>query len=290
MSTPETGYAQLLRELFPTTSGRYKHGVDVNKAAKAYGTSPTTVRRWILGTQEPAPKQERRLSRQARRTGVELPTPRRHTPPATPNPAARAREHFFRAFTGIKDANPNATGTDFNGMLRAAYATTDPRSKHGVDVARAAKALEVSETTVRRWIRGVQAPTEAHEKKLRQRARQMSNTKRGRQAIIKAHRHDLKETSTNKARISISGLQGPPTRDAAKATDAYLRDRVTTVDLSWEEYGQLMDAYATGGDDAAQAYLRQGLINRGYPTDWEFSEINGVGLGTSDSPRVTRWF
>lgn len=281
--------SEVLKAKYPSTSGRHRHGIDTAKAAKAYGVSPLTIRRWAQDEQQPGTRNAARLSRQAKSLGGALTQPR-SARVSLEKPETTRAERFFRALTGIKDANVAARGNDFRGMLRAAFPSTDPNSRSGIDYKKAAKALGVSTTTVRRWDKDQQTPNAKHDKQLRRRARQNASTKRGRQQIVSAHMNNLKQTSQNQARISLSGLQGPPTQDPTKAKDSYARDRITWVDLPWDKYSELMDVYATGGEEAAQEYLRQGLISRGYPQDWEFSTINGIGLGTTDSPRTTSWF
>ncbi|MBN6778890.1 hypothetical protein JRG19_10145 [Pseudoclavibacter alba] len=281
--------SEVLKAKYPSTSGRHRHGIDTAKAAKAYGVSPLTIRRWAQDEQQPGTRNAARLSRQAKSLGGALTQPR-SAQVSSKTPETTRAERFFRALTGIKDANVAARGNDFRGMLRAAFPSSNSKSQSGIDYKRAAKALGVSPTTVRRWDTNQQTPNKKHDKQLRRRARQSASTKRGRQQIISTHINDLKKTSHNKARISISGLQGPPTHDPTKPKDAYTRDRITDVDLPWDKYSELMDIYATRGHESALEYIRQALIARDYPFDWEYSQINGIGMGTTDSPRPAGWF
>lgn len=197
----------------------------------------------------------------------------------TPEDAAQ-RQALFEALTGNAGANVTGTSNDVAGMLRTVYGTT----RHGqatVDTREAARRLGVSQRTVQRWIKNENQPSPDHLKALRTRSRQASTTKRGRARALKRALASAPRPQAG-VRVEVAGFQGP--KD-------YGRDRLSRQKLNPEEYQELLDAYAAGGDQGALTYL-QGIYDEKYVDNWQFGSISSFrvdGLGSStlrDDPRA----
>lgn len=190
----------------------------------------------------------------------------------------RQRREMFQALTGTQGAavgDPN----DVAGMLRTVYGTVR-RGQPAVDTREAARRLGVSQRTVQRWLRKENTPSENHLKGLRQRSRQAATTKRGR---ARALRRAVTSSSFQQqgVRVEVSGMQGPVD---------YTRERRSQQKLTPEEYGELLQAYAEGGDAGALAFL-QGVYSEKYVDNWEFGDVASFRLGgltalDRDDPRA----
>lgn len=204
--------------------------------------------------------------------------------PLDQNPT-EVRGRFFQAFTGRK-GDVSGTSGDVSSMLTSLYGTDDKRSKYGIDFKAAAKGMKVSATTLRRWARNDQHPSTANLKKLQAKSRRAATTKRGRAQILKQTTSRLDRSVSQGVRVAVSGIQGPPAQSANLSSDAYLRDRITTIDLNWENYDQLLKAYEEGGENGAQDYILGKMRENGYPDDFQYHTVNGVGFGRMRSPHL----
>lgn len=277
-----------LRQAFPDNDDRTKFGVDVNAVAKAYGRSPTSVRRWLNGTQQApddiARKASRRASR-ARTTAGAAQAERREREQAR-QLSVSTRNKFLHAFTGNKALNTDDHATPSE-MLHTLFPSA--KNPSGVDTKAAAAALGRAPSTVRRWISQKSKPKTDALKYLSNHVRKMATTAQGRAAALRASQTHLQNTGRNKVRIAVDALQGPPSKSPGMLQGAYVRKRTTVVDMDWNEYNKLVDAWARGGDQAAQQEILDHLERRGYPSDFSFAEINNIGIGTNDRPNNLTW-
>lgn len=280
-------YEDLL-EAFPDTTGRGRYGVDTRAAAKALGRSATSVRRWLAGTQEPPEQAHAKADRAAKRSRTTTFADKaRSTRDQAKAAETATRDRFLHALTGNRGLTSNENSAPAE-LLRALFPST--KNPSGVDTRAAAAHYDRSPASIRRWINGVNAPTPDARQRLQREARQLATTQRGRAAALRKHAGILNRTDRNRARIAVDGIQGPKTQDPSARQGAYLRKRTTTVELSWEQYDQFVDAYIRGGQEAAQETLLGHLRSKGYPDDFGFAEIHGLGLGTTDTSRPSHWF
>lgn len=190
------------------------------------------------------------------------------------------RTALFRALTG--NTNANVGGGDVAGMLRTVYGTTR-RGEFRVDTREAAQRLGVSQRTVQRWLKSTHAPAPDHFKALQTKSRQAVTTKRGRARAIRRATTGINAEARQKgASVRIAGNQGPAGGDAS-----YARDRVTARNLSPEEYEDLLNAYAEGGDAAALEYM-QSVWNEKYVDGWAFNSVHDMRLGEFDARQDPR--
>lgn len=286
-----------LHDKFPDASGKFKFGVDTNAAAEALGRSPRTIQRWVAGTQAPPrdarnplpadvqtrlygsalAKRKSRTQQQAERAQERL---------VKETKVARQRDHFLRAFTGNKDLK---TGPDASvkTLLQNKFPST--KNASGIDTAAAAKHYGRTPDTIRKWARHKSRPGEELLTRMRSEARRMATTKQGRKNAL-AQASDRDRPAGSQARIALSGVIGPKTKDPNKPKDAYLRKRTIEVNISWEEFDKLAEAYINGGEDAATAQMFAHFQNIGYPDDFYAAEVDGVGVGNSRSPRSVQIF
>lgn len=184
---------------------------------------------------------------------------------------SRQRTALFRALTG--NTNANVGGGDVAGMLRTVYGTTR-RGEFRVDTREAAKRLGVSQRTVQRWLKSTHNPSTEHLKTLQTKSRQAVTTKRGRARAIRRATTGINAEARQKgANVTVAGNQGPGA--------PYARDRVTARNLSPEEYEDLLNAYAEGGDNAALEYL-QSVWSEKYVDGWAFTSVDDMRLGEYD--------
>ncbi len=187
------------------------------------------------------------------------------------------RLELFEALTGNKGVNLG--GGDVTGMLRTVYGVMRGDDIK-IDTREAARRLGVSQRTIQRWIKGTNAPSADHAKKLRTRSRQAATTKRGRARALRRTLGD-RQFETKGAQVRVQGHQGP---------QDYARDRSSQLTLSPEEYQGVLAAYAEGGDGAVLDYL-EAVYGDKYVDNWKFGEISGFrldglgGVGAQD-PRA----
>lgn len=196
------------------------------------------------------------------------------------------RSTIFSALTGrAADVSGKADG-DLHGMLMAVGGPSS-KTKSGIDLTRAAKALGVSRRTVERWAQTAktgtgQRPSAPHAKALSTKARQAATTKAGRRAAL-ARSNLRKQVTARGARITISGDQGPFIgRD-------YRRRRSTTLDLDPDQAAAMMDAFEDGGEKGFMAWANE-FWGEEYVSDWTFStEPDGIDAIDIEPPGRGSW-
>ena len=224
---------------------RTKSGLDLKAAAEVVGVSRRTLERYLAGD--------------------------RHPSPAVADKIRVASRKVAGQGEGIRDA----------GEVTSLLETIGGRSEHsksGIKRREAARRLKVSEGTVRRWVNQGKVPQEATAAKLRQQARRMTNTKRGRQAATR--QMAASGTFNRPMRVDVIANQGP----RGHGQGDYKRDRRTYFDLSADEAQDFFQSYIDGGDQAAQSFAEQ-LLSERYVEDWQIDDFNVVDGGFSIRPR-----
>lgn len=225
--------------------GHSKYGVNLTAAAATIGTSRRTLERYLAGD--------------------------RHPSSAVADKIRVASRKLAGQGEGIQDAGEVAS-------LLETIGGRSEHSKSGINLREAARRLKVSEGTVRRWVNQGKVPNEHTATKLRQQARRMTNTKRGRQA---ATRQMAASGAFNRPmRVDVIANQGP----RGHGQGDYKRDRRTYFDLSADEAQDFFQSYIDGGDQAAQSYAEQ-LLSQRYVEDWQLDDFNVVDGGFSIRPR-----
>ncbi|ACZ32409.1 hypothetical protein Xcel_3410 (plasmid) [Xylanimonas cellulosilytica DSM 15894] len=191
---------------------------------------------------------------------------------------ADLRSTIFSALTGRSaDVSGKADG-DLHGMLMAVGGAST-KTKSGIDLTRAAKALGVSRRTVERWAVTAktgagQRPSAQHSKTLSTKARQAATTKAGRKAAM-ARSNLRKQVTSRGARVTITGDQGP-----IIGAD-YRRRRSTTLDLDPDQAAAMMDAFEEGGEKGFMSWAND-FWGEEYVSDWSFSTepggIDGIDI------------
>ena len=186
---------------------------------------------------------------------------------------SRSRDEFFRALSGRTGADPTGqAGKGLAGQLLAAFGPSR-RDPSKPNTAAAAKALGVTQRTVQRWLadssRQHQRPRQETMKKIATRSRQAATTKRGRQrstAPIAA-----KYTKTG-MRLTLTGVQGPePGPD-------YERFRTVAFEFDPDLAAAFMNAYETGGDAAARAFISRHAPELYNMPTWNIGDVDNVQL------------
>ncbi|WP_144662867.1 hypothetical protein [Paenarthrobacter nicotinovorans] len=180
------------------------------------------------------------------------------------------RNAFFKFFTGREGDTSGRADGDLKAQLVAAYGTN---KRGGVDTAKAAKSLGVSQRAVNYWLQGRYKPNTDHRKTIATKSRQAATTKRGRQRLADFARKQ--PAAKNKApQIYVMGLQGP-----RNAQNEYLRHRITNLwqNLSQNDINDFIDVWAEGGEDAALDWL-QNAFSTGYLDEWGFKSIDSISF------------
>lgn len=186
--------------------------------------------------------------------------------------SASFQETAFAFLTGRKASG--ALDGDRTAQLIAAYgpSTRDPSR---VDVTAAAKGLNVTPRSVRRWLAGG-GMSPAHAAKLQRTSRQTMTTKRGRERVMRAARASgAAQRPPGKTGLKIGGTQGV----TSGTTDAY-RDRVTNVGFSNEDLEAMQDLWVEHGSAGAAAFLHQ-QMDQHYCEGWQFLSIDDLDWGDS---------
>lgn len=197
---------------------------------------------------------------------------------------ANLRQTIFTAITGRSGADvAGRADGDIAGMLLAIGGPSS-RTRSGIDLSKAAKALGVSRRTVERWVRTAQTgtgqrPSPAHAKTLARKARQAATTKAGRRAALAGS--TLRQAIASRgARVSITGLQGP----RAAGRD-YLRRRTTQLDLDPSDAEAMLDAWEAGGEKGFMDWATNHW-GQEYLDDWRFDGIDNLDI---ERPYGGRW-
>lgn len=224
---------------------RNKSGLDLATAAGKIGVSRRTLERYLSGDRSPSPRVADKIRQASRK-------------------AAGQEE-------GITDER------EVTSLLETIAGHSD-RSKSGINIREAARRLGVSEGTVRRWVNQGKVPNEKTAERLRNSARRMTNTKRGRAAATR--QMATSGVFNQPMRVDVTANQGP--RGAGQGD--YKRDRRTYFDLSADEANDFLAAYIEGGDTGAKTYAEQ-LLSERYVADWELDDFGVPGGGFSIRPR-----
>lgn len=181
----------------------------------------------------------------------------------------KRRNTLFQALTGRDGAETSGKSpADVRGMLSTLYSTTR-QGEPAIDTRAAAKGLGVSQRTVQRWLKAESKPATASLQKLTKKSRQAATTKRGRAAMVK--RTANPDFRKHGVKVEIRGWQGPTDNPD------YKRNRRAQQNLTPEQYEQLLDAYAQGGDEGAMAYVQSVFQDR-YVDDWQFNTVERFDL------------
>lgn len=222
-----------------------KSGLNLRAAAQAAGVSRRALERYLAGDRHPAPAVADRIRVASRKVaGLE---------------------------PGITDER------EVTSLLQIVGGRSD-KSKSGVNIREAARRLDVSEGSVRRWVNQGKVPNDVTATKLRNQARRMTNTKRGRQAATR--QMAASGTFKQPMRVDVIANQGP----RGHGQGDYKRERRTYFDLDETEAQEFFGAYVDGGDAAAQSYAEQMLGER-YVDDWQLDDFNVIDGGFSIRPR-----
>ena len=180
---------------------------------------------------------------------------------------------FYRRISGRREAD-FADGASLRGMLQAVFGR-GPRGG-AVNAKAAAQSLGVSPGTVRRWAAGTQRPSRGRLAAIRQAARRVTTTKRGRRAATADFRTSTQGSQALRAgsKIWVSGEQGVGGYD-----QGYARDRRVATDISPEEIDALLRAYEDGGDRGLRDWLKEFFDDK-YVAGWDFVTIDDFGIGT----------
>ena len=186
------------------------------------------------------------------------------------------RGKIFNALTGLTADVTGRAGGDLRGQLLAVGGPST-RTRSGIDLTRAAKALGVSRRTAERWAAGTQNPSPRVARALATRARQAATTQAGRRAAL-AGSTTRQAIVSRGARLSITALQGPHTRD-------YMRSRTTQLDLDPTDAQGMLDAWEQGGDKGFMSWATN-RWGQDYLDDWRFGDVDDI---TIESPYGGGW-
>lgn len=182
-------------------------------------------------------------------------------------------DELFKNVTGHShsDITGEAMQNSPRSMLEYLYPGRTDRQQ--IDTRLAARRMGVSQRTVQRWAKENRIPREEPLKKLRTKTRQTVTTKAGRTRMAKRLRAAAPAAVGNQ-RIVVHGLQGPTDNPHATGSD---RPRYGNANLTMspEQQAAFYEAWASGGDQAAQEYLT-GLFDGGYVDGWRFHGIDGI--------------
>ncbi len=190
---------------------------------------------------------------------------------------ADLRSKLFTALTGRAADVSGAAQGDVRGMLMAIGGPSS-KTQSGIDLTKAASALGVSRRTAERWLSTGQRPRPRNATALARKARQAATTKAGRRAALAGS--PVQRAAARGARISITALQGPHTRD-------YMRKRTTQILLDPADAQAMFDAWEQGGDKGFMTWATThwgGDPNTGrlgeYVDGWQFGDVDDVTIET----------
>lgn len=185
------------------------------------------------------------------------------------------RGQIFQTLTGQKADVDGKPSGDLRGMLLAVGGRST-KTQSGIDLTKAAVALQVSRRTVERWVKAAetgvgQKPSPAHSKALMTKSRQAATTKAGRRQAIAAS-SVLQAAKARGARLSITGMQGP----TAGGRD-YLRYRTTLLELEPDQVDGMIAAWEAGGDKGFMAWATS-TWGDDYLPGWGFSDVSDIDM------------
>ena len=111
---------------------------------------------------------------------------------------------------------------------------------------------------------------------IRQAARRVTTTKRGRRSATTDFRASAQGSQALRggSKVWVSGEQGVGGYD-----QGYARDRRVATDISPEEIDALLRAYEDGGDRGLRDWLKEFFDDK-YVAGWDFVTIDDFGIGT----------
>ncbi|UJL32221.1 hypothetical protein HZU38_30195 (plasmid) [Mycolicibacterium vanbaalenii] len=182
---------------------------------------------------------------------------------------------FFRRISGRREAD-SAEGTSMRGMLQAVFGR-GPRGG-AVNARAAAQSLGVSPGTVRRWAAGTQQPSSGRLAAIRQAARRVTSTKRGRRGATADFRSSAQGSQALRggSKIWVSGVQG-----VGGYEKDYSRDRRVATNIAPSEIEAMLRAYEDGGDSGLRDWMREFFDDK-YVDQWDFVTIDDFGIGTPE--------
>lgn len=187
---------------------------------------------------------------------------------------ANLRGLLFGALSGRpnSDVSGKADG-DVKGMLLAVGGASD-KTRSGIDLTSAAKALGVSRRTVERWVRSAdsgtgQRPSKEHQTTLARASRQRATTKAGRAQTL-AGSSRMQRMARHGGKVRINAFQGP-------MENKYKRLRTVEWDLSAAEAREMMAAYEARGDAGFMAWAQQ-FGTENYVPDWQIGDVEGLSF------------
>ncbi|MFK4299893.1 DNA-binding XRE family transcriptional regulator, partial [Arthrobacter sp. GAS37] len=144
----------------------------------------------------------------------------------------------------------------------------------GVDTAKAAKSLGVTQRAVNYWLSGKYRPKVEVQKTIATKSRQAATTKRGRQRLVQHARAQMAKTKNKSPQIFVVGNQGPRNADPN-----YLRHRVTNLwqNLGPDDVDTFISAWEEGGETAALEWLTQ-AFGDSYLDEWGFESIDQISF------------
>jgi hypothetical protein len=182
---------------------------------------------------------------------------------------------FYRRISGRRDAD-SAEGASVRGMLAAVFGR-GPRGG-AVDARAAAHSLGVAPGTVRRWAAGTQQPAPGRLAAIRQAAKRVTSTKRGRRSATAGFRTSAPGSQALRggSKIWVSGEQG-----VGGYEQGYARDRRVATDISPDEIEAMLRAYEDGGNSGLRDWMKQFFDDK-YVAGWDFVTIDDFGIGTPE--------
>lgn len=187
--------------------------------------------------------------------------------------AAAAKSSLILQRMSGRSAADISEGATAKGLLQAAYGR-GPRGG-AVNARKAAEALGVAPSTVRRWAAGTQRPTKEHQGALEKSARRATRTKSGRRAATT----DLRASSQGQrmlrggAKLWVSGNQG-----VIEAGEDYRRDRRVGKDIAPSDIEDMFRAYEEGGDSGLHEWIED-FLDKNYVPGWSLESIDDFSFG-----------
>lgn len=178
----------------------------------------------------------------------------------------------YAGMSGRKGAD--TTGRPDTNLKDALLAAYGPGPKGGrVNIAAAAKGLNVSPSTIKRWMNNKATPKPENLNALLTQARKAASTKKGRSsaaADIKASPAGAKMAKYG-AKMTVRGIQG---------REGYERDRTVTWDLPPELADEALQSWENGGDIGLADFMGEYADSDLYGNldDWNVWNFDDVDL------------
>jgi hypothetical protein len=180
--------------------------------------------------------------------------------------APRLRDTLFEFVTG--QSAPSKVLGDIAGMLRSVYGSS-ARNPERPNLKAASEDLGMSVRQLQRWARGETTPRSDNPRlrKLNQRVKSATTTKRGRRQALKAAKT---ARPANMPKIAVTGIQGK-----ISSHDEQYRPRTTSTEMSEADYEAFQAMWAEHGPEGAVDWLHD-HFDRNYLADWHFVQIDKI--------------